>query len=90
MKIKLVFHDWQDRLGNSIYNAIEGINLSGGDLHHGSTFDGTIECDEDTVNDIKDALEAGARPVFRLVEAKPDSYEAYFETHTEIVDKEAK
>jgi hypothetical protein len=68
MKAKLVFHDWINDSGESVYDTIEGVIAGGGDLHHGSIFHGTIEFDEDTIEDLRRALAEGIRPVFYLVE----------------------
>ena len=46
MKVRLVFQDWQ-RNGQSIYATEEGVRLAMGDFHSGSTFDATIEVDEE-------------------------------------------
>lgn len=63
MKIKLVFDDWRKRL-KSIYSTKEGIELSMGDFHSGTTFNAEIELNIEQEEDLKEALESGATPVF--------------------------
>mgnify|MGYP001580239085 CR=1 FL=1 len=63
MKVRLVFEDWQ-RKGRSIYATEEGLRLSMGDFHSGSTFDATIEVDEEQAAELHRALSTGACPVF--------------------------
>lgn len=62
MKIKLVFDDWRDSAGKSVYN-----NLSTGEFHAGTTFDGKIELDEELEFELRTCLERGHRPVFRVL-----------------------
>ena len=65
MEIKLVFNDWRgwnkDGYG-SIYNTEKGVELSLGDLHSGSTFDATIEVDEETAAQLTEAIKEGYIP----------------------------
>ena len=68
MKIKLVFNDWQ-KDGGSIYNTEEGINLSMGDFHSGSTFDGEIIVNADQKLELEKAMEAGYQPTFWMSHA---------------------
>lgn len=63
MKIKLVFSDWQLR-GKSVYNTEKGIQLSLGQFHSGTTFNGEIILDEDDEEELKQALKDGYEPVF--------------------------
>lgn len=42
MKVRLVFCDWVKN-GQSIYETEEGIELSLGDFHHGTTFNADID-----------------------------------------------
>ena len=63
MKIKLVFDDWR-RGGISICRSPEGIELSKGDFHAGSTFDARIDLDAWQEKELRDALEKGYQPVF--------------------------
>jgi len=67
MKIKLVFDDWRNKDHQSIYNTEEGVDLSTGDLHSGSSFKAEITLDEECSEDMKRALEAGYVPVFWVV-----------------------
>lgn len=67
MQTKLVFQDWV-RNGGSIYNTNDGIRLSAGDLHSGSTFDaevifqdGNIALEIDQAATLEDA-----HPVFSM------------------------
>lgn len=73
MKIKLVFDDWRDGpTGKSLYSTPAGIQLSMGDFHSGTTFDGEIDLDIEQEKDIKESMELGAVPVFRLYLPKED------------------
>jgi hypothetical protein len=63
MKIKLVFTDWQDRNGKSVYQS----DLSLGQFHSGTTFPGEIELDEEDAHELEDALMAGNTPIFEVV-----------------------
>ena len=72
MRVKLVFSDWQKPVGKSIYSTEEGCALSMGCLHSGTTFDATIDFDEDSEIDVSEALQSGATPVFYVAcEHKP-------------------
>ena len=66
MKIKLIFHDWI-RDGESIYNTEEGVYLSFGDFHSGTTFNGTIELNTEQRAELLNAIQSGAHPVFMVV-----------------------
>ncbi len=66
MKIKLVFEDWKDPTGKSIYSTLEGVRLSLGDFHSGSTFTGEIFLDIEQEEDLRRSIQAGAIPVFKL------------------------
>lgn len=67
MKIKLVFEDWRDGPTNkSLYSITAGIKLRMGDFHSGSTFTGEIDLDVEQEEDIRESIELGAIPVFRL------------------------
>ncbi len=63
MKIKLVFEDWQ-RIGKSVYNTEKGIDLSSGQFHSGTTFDGEIKLDECDEQEIRASMKDGYNPVF--------------------------
>lgn len=68
MKINLVFEDWQDGDGESVLYTEDGIELSMGDFHPGTVFDGTIRIDDESeAAALQAALEAGFRPIFYLV-----------------------
>ena len=68
MKIKLTFDDWKNQ-GKSIYNTEKGIELSSGDFHSGTTFNGTIELDQEQYEELKQALKDGYNPTFWVMEA---------------------
>ena len=72
VEIELVFEDWQNREGKSIYYTEEGVTLTCGDFHHGTVFDGEIELDESSAADLRDALDAGFRPVFVVLLPKSE------------------
>ena len=63
MKIKLVFNDWQ-KDGESIYNTEKGIDLSMGDFHSGSVFNGEIVVNAAQKLELEKAMKAGYQPVF--------------------------
>jgi hypothetical protein len=63
MKVKLVFLHWQQK-GRSIYNTERGNDLSMGDFHSGTTFEGEIELDEEQEVELFKAIQAGFQPCF--------------------------
>jgi hypothetical protein len=65
--IKLVFEDWRRPDGDSCYNNEDGVNLSMGALHAGSTFRADIELSEEDQKTMEQALQDGYRPVFFAV-----------------------
>ena len=65
MKIDLIFDDWR-KDGQSIYHTEEGVELSLGDFHTGTTFDGEIELDITSEHELQDAIEAGYEPLFLM------------------------
>jgi hypothetical protein len=67
MKIKLIFDDWKKQ-GKSVYNTEKGIELSNGDFHSGTTFDGIIELNQEQHEELKQALEEFYNPVFWIME----------------------
>ena len=69
MKIKLAFFDWQKN-GKSIYGTEKGVELSIGDFHSGTTFDGTLELDAESEAELQRAFDAGCDPVFIIYEKK--------------------
>ncbi len=68
MKIKLVFEDWRDGAATikSIYGTLEGVRLSLGDFHSGSTFTGEIVLDIEQEEELRRSILVGAVPVFRI------------------------
>jgi hypothetical protein len=68
MKVNVIFIDWV-KDGKSIYDTPEGIELSMGSLHGGSTWSGEINFDPDTEEELKNAGKAQA--VF-IIEPKED------------------
>lgn len=64
MRVNLVFYDWiEEESGESIYCTEEGMELSLGDLHSGTTFTAEIEL-EDYQGEFEIAAENGIVPVF--------------------------
>ena len=63
MKIKLVFDDWRT-CGKSVYNTEEGVELSSGDFHSGTTFEGEIVLDAEQEEELKKRLGDRYQPVF--------------------------
>ena len=67
MKVKLVFEDWKDKAtGKSIYATLEGIRLSLGDFHSGSTFTGEIYLALETEEEFRRFIQSGVVPIFRI------------------------
>lgn len=74
IKVQLVFQDWQDSDGDSVYNTEDGVDLSMGDLHSGTVFEAAIKLDDDDLCRLSEAFEKGYRPVFYLhVQKKENS-----------------
>jgi len=63
LNIKLVFQDWQDKKGLSVY----GTSLSDGQFHSGTTFRGAIYLDAEDEQEFKKAITEGNHPVFYVV-----------------------
>ncbi len=63
LKIKLVFDDWRKQ-GESVYSTEEGFELSWGDFHSGTTFDGNIALDSEQSIELEKAIKDGYTPVF--------------------------
>jgi len=64
MKIRLVFDDWRNKKGESVYNTLVGVDLSMRDFHSGTAFTADIQLDEEGELELKEALVAGYVPVF--------------------------
>ncbi len=62
MNIRLVFSDWKGSDFKSVYNTEEGVELTVGDFHSGSTFDAVIELDKEQSAELKSALQKGFIP----------------------------
>ncbi len=67
MKVKLVFFDWHNRMGESIYHTPIGVELSLGSFHSGTIFDAEIQLNGDEHQDLTDALNEGFIPVFYVI-----------------------
>lgn len=65
MDVKLIFHDWVNEKGESIYASEEGVRLSSGDLHSGTTFSGWIQGIDPW--ELENATKQGSFPLFRVV-----------------------
>ena len=63
MQIKLVFNDWRDKKGLSVY----GTPLSDGQFHSGTTFNGVIYLDEEDAAELVQDIKDGYVPVFDIV-----------------------
>lgn len=63
--VKASFWDIQ-RDGKSIYRTEEGVDLTMGSMHSGSTFDVAMLLNLDDIADLKAMFEAGADPIFVL------------------------
>ena len=66
MKIKMVFDRWQKN-GQRV-SALKNYDLTGGDFHGGSTFDGTIMLDAQNEAELQDAIRMGFQPTFWIME----------------------
>ena len=65
MKISLVFDTWT-KGGKSILYTEESIQLSMGQFHGGTTFNGTIDLDKEDAEELIEAFEKGFRPTFTV------------------------
>lgn len=61
--IHMTFDDLR-RKGRSIYQTEEGVQMTMGNLHSGSTFHGTILLDEEDMDCLNAMFEANLQPVF--------------------------
>lgn len=71
LHVKIVFEDWRKHgVLQSIYNTEEGLRLSTGQLHSGTTFRALVELpfDPEQEREIEDALAEGYCPVFRVIQ----------------------
>ena len=64
-KIKLVFDDWQDKQCKSVYSTKYELSL--GNFHSGSTWDGEIDIDESDLREIKKSISEGYRAIFEML-----------------------
>jgi len=64
--IELVFDDWL-KLGGKSASPEEYVELAHGDFHSGTVFDGTIELDEEQLEDFGNAIAKDFRPVFWIM-----------------------
>ena len=67
MKIELVFWTWT-KGGEDIYLTEESVWLSMGLFHGGTSFNGTIELDEQDAEELAEALSKGYSPMFMVHE----------------------
>lgn len=67
MAVKLVFGDWLGKDHRSVYSTEEGVRLSTGQFHSGTTFEGTVRLDPDDRMELEEALASGYTPVFHLI-----------------------
>jgi len=65
MKIRMVFDDWRNSKGKSVYGTEH--ELSYGDFHSGTIFEGEIDIDAESEEELKEAMEKGFVPVFYLI-----------------------
>lgn len=73
MRVKMVFLDWQKLDKDkkkivSVYDKDDGLELSCGDFHSGTTFDAYINLDSDEEKELQKAIRRGYMPCFYLVE----------------------
>jgi len=67
LAIRLVFADWLDKDHRSVYSTEKGVDLSMGQFHSGTTFDGAIRLDSDDRGELESAMASGYTPVFHLI-----------------------
>lgn len=67
MRIKLIFNDWINKDGKSVYNQAGCTHLSMGQFHSGTMFNGQIDLDEDDRNEIRAGIAEGCWPVFKVM-----------------------
>jgi hypothetical protein len=67
MKAKLVFTDWRDRHGDSVYGSAVGVSLSLGDFHSGTTLTAIVELDGPDAEELRTAKRKGYRAIFELI-----------------------
>ena len=65
VKVRFAFQDWQ-RDGVSIYQTERGIDLSLGNFHSGTVFEGELALDADDERELLRALFGGYKPVFEV------------------------
>ena len=65
-KFKLVFDDWQNKQGQSVYS--ENYELSLGNFHSGTTFGIDLKVDEEDEQELREAIKSGFVPCFYVVE----------------------
>jgi hypothetical protein len=70
MKVKLVFEDWRNNEGRSVYSELT--MLSTGGYHSGTTFNGEINLTTEQEDELKAYMKNGYRPVFWVLEEKVD------------------
>jgi len=63
MQVKLVFYDWIDEHGESIYQTPD---LTLGQFHSGTTFNGEIELDEEDAQELAEEIKKGNTPIFEI------------------------
>lgn len=68
MLIKAVHKYWADKDGKSLEGTEKGVELSMGDFHAGTVFNGELYLDSDNEADLKQALRDGYHPVFTIAE----------------------
>lgn len=66
-EIRLVFADWKDVAGDSVYQTEAGVQLSMGSFHSGSVFPAEIRLSPDDAVDLRKALARGYKPVFYAI-----------------------
>ena len=67
MRVKLVLDDWRNNKHASIYSELQGVELSTGVFHSGTTFEAEIKLDEADQAELAEAMCAGFVPVFYVV-----------------------
>jgi len=67
LAVKLVFSDWLGKDHRSVYSTEEGMDLSAGQFHSGTTFEGAVRLDPGEQRELESAMASGYTPVFYLI-----------------------
>lgn len=63
MKVLLVFEDWQKNY-KSVYDTEDGVGLTWGPFHHGTTFEAEIQLEPGDAEELEKSIKDGFTPVW--------------------------